>query len=170
MVELLVLMFLTGHVGRIVSPKGRSAGAFKFLAVVLWFGGEAVGALIGWTLVGHETVDVYGPALMGACLGAVIAVAIAKGAKVSGLEMAQRNFVAAPSGPAQAGAAKCGVCSGTGGIPCWSCQGKRKSGGLLGIGAKPCKVCSGTGLERCASCAGTGVRGAPAAQVPSVGE
>src|SRR5512140_1455265 len=103
MIELLVLLFLTGHVGRIVTPKGRSAGGFKFLTILLWFGGEAAGAVFGRIFVGRETVDIYGPALVGACLGAVLAVALAKAAKVSGLEMAQRNLVVAPAGPPQTG-------------------------------------------------------------------
>ncbi len=58
MIELLVLLSLTGHVGRIVTPKGRSAGGFRFLTILLWFGGEAAGAVFGRVLVGRETVDI----------------------------------------------------------------------------------------------------------------
>jgi hypothetical protein len=157
MIEILVLMFLTGHVARIVGPKGRSVGGFKLLTALLWFGGEAVGALVGATFVGHETVDIYGPALIGAALGAVGAVAIAKNAKLSGLEMAERNFAPPPTGENtgfQTIAAKCTFCNGTGSITCWSCQGKGRTGGVLGIGAKSCVVCSGRGVEGCANCVG----------------
>lgn len=159
MIEILVLTFLGGHVARIVGPKGRSVGGFKLLTALLWFGGEAIGALVGATFVGHETVDIYGPALLGAFFGAVVAVAIAKNARLSGLEMAERNFAPPPAGQNagfQTIDAKCSFCNGTGGITCWSCQGKGKVGGVLGIGAKICELCAGKGVERCANCVGIG--------------
>jgi hypothetical protein len=51
---------------------------------------------------------------------------------------------------------KCSFCSGTGKLGCWSCQGKGKMGGTLGIGQKECSLCSGTGVQDCANCTGTG--------------
>ena len=51
MLEILMLIFLTRKVGEIVGAKGRKAGWYKFMTVLLWFGCEVVGAIIGIPLI-----------------------------------------------------------------------------------------------------------------------
>src|SRR5574337_31093 len=78
--EILFLIFWTKKIGAICLQKGRKAGGYKALAVLLWFGGEIMGAIIGFaaTSGGHEEPDlaVYGFALVGAAVGAGITYAI----------------------------------------------------------------------------------------------
>jgi len=76
MLEILVLFALTGKIGRICESKGRKSGGFKALTVLLWFGGEIVGAVIGYS-TGGEGIGVYLFALIGAAIGAGISVLIA---------------------------------------------------------------------------------------------
>jgi hypothetical protein len=83
MLEILLLITLTRRIGRILEQKGRKTGWYKFLTVVLWFGGEIIGGVIGAIVaeVGglHEAV-IYLVALMGAAAGAGAAFVIAKAA------------------------------------------------------------------------------------------
>jgi MFS-type transporter involved in bile tolerance (Atg22 family) len=76
MIEILLLVALTRKIGRICEEKGRRAGGFKALTVVLWFGGEIVGAVIA-AASGVEDLGVYLFALIGAAVGAGISVLIA---------------------------------------------------------------------------------------------
>lgn len=92
MIEILLLVALANKIGRICEGKGRKAGGFKGLTVLLWFGGEIVGAVIGFSL-GVEGAGVYIFALGGAAVGAVISVLIA-----NNLTPAQAdNFQSTPS-------------------------------------------------------------------------
>ncbi len=77
MLEILFLIWYTGRIGAIVNAKGRGSGWLKALTVVLWVGGEVTGAL-GAVLLGQVGLRIYGLALAGACLGAVVAFAIAR--------------------------------------------------------------------------------------------
>lgn len=76
MIEILLLVALTRKIGRICEEKGRKAVGFKALTVMLWFGGEIVGAVIGVSS-GVEGLGVYLFALVGAAIGAGISVLIA---------------------------------------------------------------------------------------------
>ena len=76
MIEILLLVALTRRIGRICEEKGRRAGGFKGLTVLLWFGGEIVGAVIAASS-GVEGAGVYLFALIGAAVGAGISVLIA---------------------------------------------------------------------------------------------
>jgi membrane protein DedA with SNARE-associated domain len=81
MLEIILLIFLTRHVGEIVVSKGRKAGWYKFMTVLLWIGGEVTGAIIGGIVaaVSHSgTFVVYILALLGAAAGAGISVLIAR--------------------------------------------------------------------------------------------
>lgn len=80
MLEILLLVALTNRIGRICEEKGRKAGGFKGLTVLLWFGGEIIGAAIGFSL-GVEGAGVYLFALGGAAVGAGISVLIANNLK-----------------------------------------------------------------------------------------
>jgi hypothetical protein len=85
MLEILILFKLAGNIGRIVTAKGHKKGWYQLLLVVLWFGGELLGAVFGLVL-GAVLVDVDEPpfflsyvcALGGAALGAGTAFFIAK--------------------------------------------------------------------------------------------
>ena len=81
MLEILLLIALTKRIGRILQAKGRKSGWFKFLTVVLWFGGEIIGGVIGTVMaefIGVNELSVYLMALLGAAVGAGIAFLIAK--------------------------------------------------------------------------------------------
>ena len=81
MLEIILLIFLTRRVGEIVEEKGRRSGWYKVLTVVLWIGGEIIGAIVGLVvaeLTGSGQFLMYLCALAGAALGAVLAFVIAK--------------------------------------------------------------------------------------------
>jgi len=77
MIEILLLVALTRKIGRICEEKGRRTGGFKALTVMLWIGGEIFGAVVAVS-AGIEELGVYLFALIGAAVGAGIAVLIAK--------------------------------------------------------------------------------------------
>lgn len=63
-----------------MEQKGHKSGRYKALTVGLWFGGEIVGAIIGFAVTGVNSSSQFVPylvALLGAVIGAGIAFAIA---------------------------------------------------------------------------------------------
>jgi hypothetical protein len=81
MLEIILLITLTRRIGYILEQKGRKTGWYKLLTVLLWFGGEIVGAIIGAGIaeVGElSNALIYLIALMGAAAGAGLAFIIAK--------------------------------------------------------------------------------------------
>lgn len=80
MLEILLLWALTRRIGAIVEKKGRKSGWYKVLTVVLWFGGEFVGAILGLIVVGGDESArclAYIVALVGATIGAGVSFLIA---------------------------------------------------------------------------------------------
>jgi hypothetical protein len=77
MIEILCIIWLCRAIGRSVRAKGRSAGGYQFLAVVLWLVGEVTGAIIGVNL--GLGAGAYLTTLMGAAAGALVAYMIASG-------------------------------------------------------------------------------------------
>jgi hypothetical protein len=81
MLEIIILIFLTRKVGEIVQAKGRRTGWYKLMTVVLWIGGEVMGAIVGG-IVGALTdsgmVFAYLFALAGAAAGAGLSIIIAR--------------------------------------------------------------------------------------------
>jgi hypothetical protein len=74
MIEILVLIGLTKSVGNKAKDKGYGSGGYKLLTVVLWFGGEILGLLLGAMVTGGEGgIGIYVCALLGAGIGAWIA-------------------------------------------------------------------------------------------------
>ena len=74
MLEIFVLISLTGNIGKIVEQKGYQSGGYKWSAVAWWFGGEILGVIIGLVITGGEQgLPVYIIALIGAAIGASIA-------------------------------------------------------------------------------------------------
>jgi len=99
MLEILTLWTLTKQIGKIVEQKGHGSGGYKVLTVVLWFGGEIVGAIVGAAITGGDKsaqCAVYFVALVGAAAGAGIAYLIA-----NNLSPADASPPAAPSGAGQ---------------------------------------------------------------------
>jgi uncharacterized membrane protein YeaQ/YmgE (transglycosylase-associated protein family) len=81
MLEIILLIYLTRHVGETVEAKGRKAGWYKVLTVVLWLGCEIGGAIVGGiiaALSGSGNLVVYLFALVGAAVGAGISILIAR--------------------------------------------------------------------------------------------
>lgn len=81
MLEILLLIALTRRIGRIVEQKGRTSGWYKLMTVLLWFGGEIVGGIIGAVIAevsGMSDIFIYLIALTGAAVGAGAAFLIAK--------------------------------------------------------------------------------------------
>ena len=80
MLEILVLIGLTNHIGKTIEAKGHKSAKYKWMTVGLWFGGEIVGAFIGTLITGGDDSGrclLYIIALSGAAVGAAIANSIA---------------------------------------------------------------------------------------------
>lgn len=80
MIEILVLYFLTKHLGKVAEAKGYNPKKYKILTIVLWFGMEIIGGVIGM-LITEEEVALYVFALVGAAIGAIISNVIVKNLK-----------------------------------------------------------------------------------------
>jgi hypothetical protein len=81
MLEIIAIIAAAKRIGTIMREKGRKGGWYQFLLVVLWIGGEFVGAIIGTLLTGGRGgLLVYVFALMGAAAGAAITFSIANNA------------------------------------------------------------------------------------------
>ncbi len=84
MLEIIFIYFLVKRMGEILEDKGRPATLYKILVVVLWIGGEIVGAIIGAIiseLADASPLIVYVFALAFAGIAVGILFAIAKGLK-----------------------------------------------------------------------------------------
>ncbi len=80
MLEVLIVYFLAKRIGGIVEAKGHSGTGYKWLTAGLWFGGEILGFLIGFSATGPngDILAAYPFAIGGAVLGVVIAWQLAK--------------------------------------------------------------------------------------------
>jgi hypothetical protein len=81
MLEIIALVYLTRRVGGIARGKGRKAGWFKLMTVLLWFGCEIGGAVAGGiisALAGWPEAVIYLFALTGAAVGAGLSLLIVK--------------------------------------------------------------------------------------------
>lgn len=82
MLEILALIFLVKKIGDIARQKGHKSGKYQFFTVILWFGGEFLGAIIGAIMAGGSSDAqclIYMVALAGAATGAFIAYQIVNG-------------------------------------------------------------------------------------------
>jgi hypothetical protein len=75
MLEFFIIRALGGKIADIARGKGRSAVPYVLLLVLLWFGGEISGALIGFGVLDEPLAGVV-MALGGAASGAGIAFAV----------------------------------------------------------------------------------------------
>lgn len=80
MIEIIALYYFAKNIGQIVEAKGHRGTWYKVLAVVMWFGGEFVGAIVGAILFGQEggQCAAYLFALLGAAMSAGTVYLIAK--------------------------------------------------------------------------------------------
>jgi hypothetical protein len=85
MLEIIAIIVLANHVGKIVEAKGLKSSGYKWGAVGLWFGGEIAGATIGGIVVAVANIQTnciaYLIAILGAAIGAWVAITIAKDAE-----------------------------------------------------------------------------------------
>ena len=97
MLEILLLRKIARHIGEIARGKGRTAWPFYLLLVVLWFGGEITGGIIGALLgemFGWSGLLIYLIALAGAAASAALSFFI-----VSRLKSLNESFPAPPPPP-----------------------------------------------------------------------
>jgi hypothetical protein len=85
MVEIIVLLLLIGHVGKIARRRGRNPGPFVLGSLALWFTGECVGLIIGCIVESARTrggewsiLMIYGLGLVGAAMGGIIALVMGR--------------------------------------------------------------------------------------------
>lgn len=96
MLEIIIVVLVSKKIAAMVKEKGRSAGGYVTLFVLLWFGGEIVGAIVGAMMTGGQNAGaggidmaVYVFALVGAAVGGITGFAIAS--MVSPLETRRRR-------------------------------------------------------------------------------
>lgn len=77
MLEIVGIIILTRHVGKIVKEKGRKPGWYQFMAASFWIVSELLGALIGTVIFGEGLLS-YAFAVIGAGIGVISSVSIAK--------------------------------------------------------------------------------------------
>jgi hypothetical protein len=74
MLEIILIIFLAKMIGNIATEKGRNAAGYIVLFVLMWVGGEIVGAIIGVIISrGELSVGGYLFAILGAAVGAATA-------------------------------------------------------------------------------------------------
>ena len=79
MIEIIILVQFCKKLAAIARDKNRS-GSWGAVGAVGWIGGEITGAVIGAS-GGAEAMNLYGFAILGAIVGAVIAYVIVKSLK-----------------------------------------------------------------------------------------
>ncbi|MGE0397376.1 MAG: hypothetical protein AB7T06_11690 [Kofleriaceae bacterium] len=79
MIEIIILVQFCKKLAAIAREKNRS-GSWGAVGAVGWIGGEIGGAILG-AMGGAESMNLYGYAILGAILGAVIAYLIVKSLK-----------------------------------------------------------------------------------------
>lgn len=79
MIEIIILVQFCKKLAAIAREKNRS-GSWGAVGAVGWIGGEITGAVIGAS-GGAESMNLYGFAILGAIIGAIIAYVIVKSLK-----------------------------------------------------------------------------------------
>ena len=59
MLEILFVFFLSSKIGKIAVDKGHKSGGYRALAITLWFVGEIVGIIIGFSIAKGFVIYVY---------------------------------------------------------------------------------------------------------------
>ncbi|MCP5099062.1 MAG: hypothetical protein GY943_26210 [Chloroflexi bacterium] len=78
MIEIIYLYFFVRKIGAVVESKGRRSFWYKVMAVVFWFGGEFISAIVSITFFGdiYDKRTIYLIAIVGAAVGSGIALLI----------------------------------------------------------------------------------------------
>jgi hypothetical protein len=77
MLEILALVFLTRKNGSIAEKKGHNPTGYKWLTVLLWFGGEIGGAILG-AVVASADAGLGGLVYLFALVGAVVGAGLSR--------------------------------------------------------------------------------------------
>jgi hypothetical protein len=76
MLEIIFLIYFSRKIAEIAAGKGHNKTRHRIMAIVLWFGGEITGGIIGYLL--GSGIAVYLFAIIGAICGAIASYAIVK--------------------------------------------------------------------------------------------
>ena len=63
--EIIILYFLTRHIGHLVSEKGYSSLGYKIITIIVWFGLEFLGGYIGSLIGGFFVIYSFGLLFVG---------------------------------------------------------------------------------------------------------
>ena len=77
MLEIILVIYLSKKIGKMVEAKGQKKGWYVFMFVMLWIIGEFVGAIIGGLIAEGPLIYLF--AILGAGLGALISFGIVYG-------------------------------------------------------------------------------------------
>ncbi len=80
MIEIIIIITLGKSISRMAKAKGLSSGKYVTIMVLLWFGLEITGIVIG-TIAFGEGLAAYPLGLLGAAIGATLGYQIAKNAQ-----------------------------------------------------------------------------------------
>ncbi len=73
MLEIIALVFLTKHIGKIAAAKGLKVTSWKLFTILAWVAGEFVGVIIGISIFGiNNLFSVVLVGIMGALTGYLI--------------------------------------------------------------------------------------------------
>jgi hypothetical protein len=100
MLEFIIVYFLAKKIGGIVEAKGQRGTAYKWLTVGLWFGGEILGFMVGFSVNGPhgDVLAAYPFGLGGAIGGAAIAWVLASQVAVNPNGLWNPTFLTPPTG------------------------------------------------------------------------
>jgi hypothetical protein len=69
MIEIIVLVLLTIHIGKVAARKGLKPGTWRWYTVLSWIAGEIVGALLGAMMFGTDMISIMLMGIVGAVTG-----------------------------------------------------------------------------------------------------
>jgi hypothetical protein len=72
MIEIIVLIFLAIHIGKIAARKGLKPGTWRLYCVLCWLAGEFAGAIAGAMIFGQDLISMMLMGLGGAIGGYLI--------------------------------------------------------------------------------------------------
>ena len=105
MLEVLAVVGLWKWIGRLTEDKGRQPVGYQVMGVLMWFGGEILGAIVGVAIMlaqgksldGGFPVAPYLAALLGAVVGGALAVALVAILPAADLEYEPEQAAARPA-------------------------------------------------------------------------
>ncbi len=100
MLEFVIVYLLAKKIGGIVEDKGRKGTSYKWLTAGLWFGGEILGFMIGFSVIGanESLLAAYPFGLVGAIGGVAIAWMLASQVPVNPIRLWNPTHLTPPEG------------------------------------------------------------------------